>query len=306
MPYDSELISADSATAAPVRTIGELPARVGDWQLVSLLGEGSLSRVFRARPASAPSDREALYAVKVLRERWQDSAAALDCFYREVTVGRELSHPNLVSILSARLSEPPAYLVMPYLPGSTLAARLSRGQRLGPSTALWTARQVAQALAAMHAAGWCHLDVKPSNVFVSAAGHVTLLDLGFARKLDEATCVVDRPLLGTLKYIAPELLTSYASADRRSDIYSLGVMLFEMLAGRLPFNGESVGELVTQHRQRLPKDIRGLAPQLPPGLGRLLRHMLAKDPLRRPQTAESLVQRLVSLEIETLPQRIPA
>src|SRR5688572_676757 len=103
MPYDSEL-NADSATAAPVRTTSELPARLGDWQLVSLLGEGLLSRVFRARPASAPADRDALYAVKVLRERWQDSAAALDCFYREAIVGRAVSHPNLVSILSVRLN----------------------------------------------------------------------------------------------------------------------------------------------------------------------------------------------------------
>ena len=306
MTQITELNSASSAAGARASAGGVSPRVLGQWHLVSLLGQGALARVFRARPAAAPAERGAHYAVKVLRDRWEDNPVAIGCMQREAAVGRVVSHANLVSVLDAHLAESPRLIVMPYLPGATLAARLTRGQRLSLPLALWVARQVAQALDALHRAGWSHLDVKPSNVIVSAAGHATLLDAGMARRIDDPACVVDRPVLGTLKYIAPELLTSHLAADARSDIYSLGVMLFEMLTGRLPFTGETAGELVDSHRQGIPKNIQALAPQLPPGLVRLVRRMLAKDPLRRPQTAEGLVERLVSLEIETLPQRISA
>jgi serine/threonine protein kinase len=107
---------------------------------------------------------------------------------------------------------------------------------------------VAEALDALHAAGWMHADVKPSNVFVSSSGHVTLIDLGFARSADERGSIADRPLLGTLNYMAPEVLYSSRGGDIRSDVYSLGVTLFEMLTGRLPFDSQDVAELASQQR----------------------------------------------------------
>jgi len=169
--------------------------------------------------------------------------------------------------------------------------------------ALWMARQVVEALEALHAAGWMHGDVKPGNVFVSPEGHVTLLDLGFARRRDETGSAVDRLLTGTCNYMAPELITSALRADIRSDVYSLGVVLFELLAGRLPFTGESLAELATKHRQSRPPNLRRLAPHLPQAVVELVQQMLAKDPLRRPQTPRELIDRLVGLEIATFSER---
>jgi serine/threonine protein kinase len=304
----TELRSSSDAAATrkqvPRRVArAELPCRVGQWELVSLAAEGDLARVYRARPAGVSAEAGAAYALKMLRPQWQDDPRSVRLLQREARVGRSISHPHLVSILQASLGRTPRFVVMPWLEGTTLRARLDAGWRADLPVALWITRQVAEALEALHAAGWMHGDVKPGNVFLSPEGHATLLDLGFARRKDETGSVVDRWLLGTCSYIAPELITSALRADIRSDLYSLGVVLFEVLAGRLPFLGESLAALAEQHRQSRPPDLRRLAPYLPKSVVQLVQQMLAKDPLRRPQTPRELIDRLVPLEIATFSER---
>jgi serine/threonine-protein kinase len=251
----------------------------------------------------------------MLHPQWQDDPRAVRLLQREALVGRSISHPHLVSILQANLGRPPRFVVMPWLDGSTLQAQLRAGPdhpadgallRMVPvdlPVALWIARQVAEALEVLDAAGWMHGDVKPGNVFLSPEGHVTLLDLGFARRREETGSAVDRLLTGTCNYMAPELITSRLRADIRSDIYSLGVVLFELLSGRLPFTGGSLAELAEQHRQARPPDLRRLALHLPQAVVELVHQMLAKAPLRRPQTPRELIDRLVALEIATFSER---
>ena len=176
------------------------------------------------------------------------------------------------------------FLVMPSLEGTTLRARLSTGELLDVPTALWIVRQVAEALDALEAAGWVHGDVKPENIFVSSEGHATLLDLGFARRSDEAAQTAERGVMGTAAYLAPERLAAPAEADIRGDIYSLGAVLFESLAGRPAFEGDTLADLLRRQRQSAPPNLLKLVPQLPPDAAWLVRRMLAKDPLRRPQT----------------------
>jgi serine/threonine protein kinase len=281
----------------------ELPRRLRHWELVGLAGEGSLTEVYRARPAGAAHDRPAAYAVKLLRPEWQEDARAISVMRREARVGRAVSHPHLIAILAAGVRRPPYFVVMPWLSGRTLAEHQASQGPLDLPVVLWLARQVAEALDALDVAGWMHGDVKPTNVFVSPEGHVTLLDLGFARRPDETGSVVDRCVVGTCNYIAPEMITSALAADVRSDVYSLGVVLFELLSGRLPFTGRDLAELVTQHKQARPPDLRRLVPHLQKEVIQLIQQMLAKEPLRRPQTPAELVERLVALEIATFGQR---
>lgn len=284
-------------------------ALAGRWRLVSLLGEGEFTQVFAASPSHRADDQAVAYAVKLLRPQRQEDPIALACLRREALVGRRVTHPHLVSVLSAHLDVPPYYLVMPRLAGTTLRERLAHKpmphRQLCLPAALSIVRQAAQALGALHADGWTHSDVKPDNVFVSPEGHVTLLDLGFARRRHETGPRSAGPLLGSAAYLAPEAFVSALAPDIRSDIYSLGITLFELLAGRLPFAERDPAVLARQHLTAAPPDLRRLTPQLPSDIARLVDELLAKEPLRRP-TPQALVERLIALEIMTFADRKPA
>ncbi|MDZ4820858.1 MAG: serine/threonine-protein kinase [Planctomycetota bacterium] len=299
MPTLPPTISATRRTSVPAQS-----ASIGPWILDGLIARTERASVYRARHGNASSAANILYAVKVLDSAWQDDPLTLAFFRREAQIGRRVSHPHLVSILSAQLQATPYYLVMPYLSGETLQAKLmrqssnsSKSYSLGSS--LWTVRQVAEALVALHDIGCLHGDVKPANVLVSANGHATLLDLGFAREVQEAGGALDRPLIGTIEYLAPELLTSTLAAGPASDLYSLGAMFYEMLAGRVPFPARSLEELVEQQQRGKLTDIRSLAPQIPTEVADLIRELLAKNPDRRPSSID-VVRRLVAMEIGQL------
>ena len=297
------LISAGVPAAVCVPSAAKPRGRVRQWELVEFAGSGSLAHIFRARPVGTPTDRPATYAVKMLRPCWEDDEQAIRLLQREALVGQSISHPHLVPILAAPVLEPPRLVVMPWLEGASLAARLADGQQFGVPESLWIARQTAEALDALDAAGWMHGDVTPGNIQVSPTGHVTLLDLNFARRRDEFGSAVDRPIMGTCNYLAPEYLTSALRPDIRSDIYSLGAVLFEVLAGRRPFAAETLVQLSLLHRQAAPPDLGRLAPHVPREVVQLVRQMMAKEPLRRPQTPRELVERLVALEIGSFSQR---
>ncbi len=271
--------------------------------MVNFAAQGGLAKIFRARPAGSQPNHPALYALKMLLPDWQNDPQAVRLLKREALVGQGVSHPHLIPILSANVQQPPRFVVMPWLEGATLQQRLDAGHGFDLPRVLWIARQTAEALDALHKAGWMHGDVKPSNIMLSPDGHATLLDLGFARRCDETGSAVDRCVLGTFHYIAPEFLTSAIRADIRSDIYSLGAVLYRILAGRLPFEGDDLADLASQHKQSLPPNLRRIAPHLPADAARLVHGMLSKDPLRRPQNPRELIELLARLEIETFSER---
>ncbi|MDH3719303.1 MAG: serine/threonine protein kinase [Planctomycetota bacterium] len=275
-----------------------LSAVVGPWQLVQPLHHGKLSATFLARPTGLP-DQPCQYVVKLLATDFVHDAQACQAMRQEAFVGRKVCHPHLISVLDANVRSRPYFITMPHLPGNTLRQLLASRQMLAPAAAFWVARQVAEALSALHDFGWLHGDVKPENILVAPDGHATLLDLGFARRMDQEGSAVSQQALGTFNYIAPETVTSTLGSDGRSDIYSLGATLYEALTGRLPLAGRTLAEMASQHRQARPTCIRSLLPQLPRPAASLVHRMLAKHPLRRPQTAREVVHRLVALEIES-------
>ena len=222
--------------------------------------------------------------MKVLRKEWWRDPHAIEMQRRAAWVGRKASHPNLLPVLSAGVEQPPFYTVSPKLEGRSLAAILEQQRRLPMAVTLWIVRQVAEALDALHAtARMIHADVKPANIVVGPDGHATLIDLGFVHTPAESRHWSTRPVYGTLNYMAPEALTSSLAASPQSDVYSLGVTLYEMLAGGLPFVGRDAEQLIRQHREAKPECIRERRPETPKPVASLVHRMLAKDPLRRPE-----------------------
>jgi len=287
--------------AAPIDRADTL----GEWELVSLAGDGAFAQVYRARPAGNPAP--ANHAIKRLKPEWESDPRAIGLLRREARVGRAVTSPHMVPVLEARIEEPPFYVVMPWLRGCTLAAHLGAnrhageggmpGSRLPLVVALWIARQVAMALEALVQPGWTHADVKPANIMISPEGHATLLDLGLARRPDDEDRSFDRAIVGTPSYMAPEALLSTLRPDIRSDIFSLGAVLYEMLAGRVPFAAATAEELIALHRQEEPAELRALAPEVPAIVAQLVHAMLAKEQLRRPQTPQELIGLLTAAEI---------
>jgi serine/threonine protein kinase len=178
---------------------------------------------------------------------------------------------------------------------------LRKYERLPLAQSMWIGRQVAEAMWALHEKDWVHCDVKPDNIYVATNGHVTLCDLGLARQRCVAS-QVQTIVAGTPSYMAPEAFCAGGNLSGASDAYSLGVTLYELLTGQYPFPQTEPSELGAAHRLLKPPDPRTFRPDIPVSAARLLRSLLAKEPLRRP-VGQDLIQTLVDLEIETFEQR---
>ena len=270
---------------------------VGNWQLTQLAGRGSFTDVYLAKPLGCRPNWPADYAVKILRPQFRNDKLAEDLLRRESEVAAEVSHQHLVAILEAHFTDVAKFLVMPRLEGVSIAQIVARTGFLSVRQSLWSIRQVVEALHALHRASWLHCDIKPENIMLSPEGHVTLIDLGFAQRTSEVLLGEFCTVRATLNYVAPETMTSAYTSDERSDIYSTGITLFEMLTGRLPFDAESSGELIEAHRGKPIPDPREFNRQISSGVVQLLSRMTAKQPLRRPQNTRELIAELLPLEV---------
>lgn len=266
---------------------------VPGYELIQALGGGPLTTVYAARDVEGNSP----CAVKVIREDWEDPSTAIKLLQREARAGLAVRHPFLVRLLHTHVTRPPYFLVMELLPGESLRRCLRRDGRLELPYVLWTARQVTEALAALHQAGFLHGDVKPENVRLVGDGYTKLIDLGFAHRPGENSHFIRKGyVLGTANYLAPELCRFEADSDFKSDLYSLGVMLFELLTGRLPFARGNVQETFHRHLHDTPENLSRFVTQAPPALAKLIARLLARDPVERPR-ATAVLQQLSSLEM---------
>jgi serine/threonine protein kinase len=273
--------------------------RIPGYELLSCLGGGMLTSVYSAR--SLEDDTPC--AVKVLRPDWKDQPTAIKLLQREARACLAVQHPHLVRLLDTHVTRSPYFLVMEMLSGESLRRRLRRDYFLEVPTALWIARQTAEALAALHRAGFVHGDVKPDNIRIVADGHAMLLDLGFAHRPGEnATLLEEGYILGTVNYLAPELCGPKPTDGLTADLYGLGTTLYEMLAGQLPYPPGNAVETMRRHGAETPRDLRQHGLRLPPGLPDLVDRLLARNPAERPRAA-AVVQQLITFEIAALHRR---
>ncbi len=275
-------------------------SRLGPYEILAAVGAGGMGEVYRARD----SRLDRIVAVKVLPAHLSAAPAVRQRFEREAKTISQLSHPHICAIYDVGREGPVDFLVMEYLEGETLAERLAKGP-LPLDQTLRCGVEMADALDRAHRQGIVHRDLKPGNVMLTRSG-VKLLDFGLAKMIEPASSTENTALptvagapnltqegtiLGTLQYMAPEQLEG-KEADARTDIFAFGAVLYEMAAGRKAFTGTSQASLIGAILHTEPPPLSGLQPLTPPGLERVVRRCLAKEPERRWQSARDLVLEL--------------
>jgi Protein kinase domain len=271
---------------APARSEGPPSLLDGRYRVLRELGQGSIARVLAARDEVRGID----VAVKVLHANLRRDRIVADRFAREAEIVRRIEHPHVIWIHDVVATEELLFLVMDLHPGGDLADRLARTGPLAPAEVRRLAEQLCGALDAAHRAGVVHRDIKPQNVLVGpdpGALDVRLCDFGLARVADSAGLTTRSTVMGTPEYMAPEVIVD-AYADPRSDIYSVGALLFEAATGRLPFRADTPFQLMRRHVEEQAPRPREFAPALPPAIDAAIARALSKEPLDRFATAAEL------------------
>jgi tRNA A-37 threonylcarbamoyl transferase component Bud32 len=266
----------------------------GRYRLESKLGSGGMSTVYLARDETL----ERLIAVKIMHREISDDEAQLERFRREARAVAQVSHPNVVAVIDAGEDGGHPYIVFEYVDGETLKQRIERLSRLPLDESAAYAIEIGRGLAAAHARNLVHRDVKPQNVLIDAEGRAKVTDFGIARELDSKGLTATGRVLGTTDYVSPEQAMGQA-VDARSDIYSLGVVLYEMLTGQPPFTAETLVGVAMKHVNEDMPDVQARRIETSAALASVVEHSTHKDTRKRyPNMAAMLSDLEQALEVE--------
>ncbi len=261
------------------------------FELLEQLGRGGMGTVWKARDAGTGE----FVALKLLHQMYVDDPDYLARFEREVEIAKRIDSPYVVKTIGYGKREAVPYVAMEYVGGKSLREKLKNGGPLGWDEARRIAIQLTSALQAAHTAGVIHRDIKPSNVLLDDEGNVKLADFGISRATDLTRMTGSVTVLGTPAYMSPD-----GEANEQSDLYALGCVLFEMLTGAPPFEGESQQQVLLKHIRESPNLLR-----LPSSSRRIVGWLLEKDPKRRPASAEALLAVLQGSSIRGTGQVVP-
>ena len=266
-------------------TVGQ---KLGDYEILGVLGAGGMGKVYKVR--NTISDR--VEAMKILLPNLADQKDLADRFLREIKLLASLNHPNIAALRTALTLDNQLVMIMEYVDGVTLASRLQQGP-VPVADAVYYIDQVLAALVYAHQMNVVHRDIKPGNMMLTPQGVVKLMDFGIARPGNEAGMTITGTTLGSLNYMSPEQVKG-ESVDARSDLYSVGLSLYEILTGRLPFRGDSGYSLMVAQLQQAPEPPIVLRPDLPKPINDIILMVLAKEPEKRFQSATAFRNALKS------------
>lgn len=258
----------------------ETGQRVGDYEILSLLGAGGMGRVYRVR--NIISDR--IEAMKVLLPDYASEPDLAARFMAEIRTLAGLEHPNIAQLRTAFQFENQIVMVMEFVEGATLE-NLGRQGPVAPDQLLEYASQVLGALSYAHSRGVTHRDIKPANIMITAHGLAKLMDFGIAKSTTDLQLTRPGTTMGSVYYMSPEQVRG-GTVDARSDIYSFGITLYEMLAGRKPFQADTAYSVLNAHLNEAPVPPQQINPQLPAGLNEIVMRAIAKAPADRFQSAD--------------------
>lgn len=258
------------------------------YEVQGRIGVGGMAEVWRGYDRTL----NRTVAIKTLLPQFARDASFVDRFRREAQAAARLNHAGIVSVYDSGTDGETPYIVMQFIEGRTLADYLASGKTIPPMKAAQVAKEIAEALAAAHAEGVIHRDIKPANVMVTRDGKVLVMDFGIARLISgPETAPQTSAVLGTASYLSPEQAQGQA-VDARTDIYALGVVLYEMLTGRPPFTGDSPMAIAYKQVNATPEAPSSVNPDVPPELDAVVMRALSKNPANRYQTGQEFADDL--------------
>lgn len=262
----------------------------GRYELEEKIGSGGMAEVYKAhdRLLARP------VAIKILHEAYRSDVEFIERFHREAKAAARLSHPNIVSIFDVGVAGNDHYIVMEYVKSSTLKKKIQDEGALDLLTATSIAKDIANGLTHAHANNIVHCDIKPHNILMTEDGHAKITDFGIARAVTESTLTYGGSVIGSVHYFSPEQARGGAITPK-SDVYSLGIVLYEMLTNKLPFTGDNPVTIAMKHVEEEPISPSRYRPQIPPMLEAIVCRTMSKSPEIRPSSFE-LVQELSNVE----------
>ena len=280
-----------AAFEPPVPELSPGTVFAGRYQVMEELGKGGMGRVYKA----FDSEVKEIVALKVLNTEIASGEGVIERFRNELKLARRIAHRSVCRMFDLGRAGDTTYITMEFVSGEDLKTLLKRVGQLPASRTVSIAREVAEGLVEAHRLGVIHRDLKPQNVMIDRAGKAHIMDFGIARSTRDAGITGPGMIIGTPDYMSPEQLDG-KEADPRSDIYAFGAVLFEMVTGEAPFEGNTPLAVALKHKTEPPRDPRSLNPQVPEAFGRLILRCLEKDPAHRYQTAEALLAELTAIE----------
>ena len=269
----------------------EANKRIGDYQILDELGSGGMGRVWRVRNVIT----ERIEAMKVLLPDLAGRQELAARFQREIKLMASLNHPNIAALRTAFTADNQLYMVMEYVEGTNLADKLEKGP-IAVGDAVNYISQVLSAVSYAHQQHIIHRDIKPANMMLTPQGVIKLMDFGIARAGEERSLTMTGTTMGSLSYMSPEQVKGEAT-DARSDLYSVGVSLYEFVTGQRPFTATSDYSIMAAHVKEAPKPPVELHPGLPAALNEIILMAIAKDPAQRFQTADAFRNALSSVPV---------
>jgi len=287
----SKDISFTKTLEIPIRDLAKGSTIAGRYEILEQLGRGGMGEVYRVRDITLDEEM----ALKLLKPDIASDKIMIERFRNELKLARKITHKNVCRMHDFHEEEGTPFITMEYVAGDDLKSRIRKRGKIPVEEALIIARQVTMGLMEAHELGVVHRDLKPQNIMIDKKGNAKIMDFGIARSVEAPGVTTTGMIVGTPDYISPEQAEG-EEADQRSDIYSLGIILYEMVTGSVPFKGETALSVAIKHKTQIPADPKKLNPEVSEDLSRLILICIEKKRERRYQSAEELLSDLVKIE----------